>query len=61
VRKIEELFTRAWSDVYDIAKSRCLKTRFSEQKPDDVGAYEPPELKDSRAYDGYYSGWSGAV
>lgn len=61
VEKIEMLFKSAWSDVYDVAKSRCLKTQFSQQKPDDVGAFEPPALKDARQYDGYYSGWSGAV
>lgn len=61
VEKIEMLFKSAWSDVYDVSKSRCLKTQFSQQKPDDVGAFEPPTLKDARQYDGYYSGWSGAV
>lgn len=61
VQKVEQLFKAAWEDVYDVAKSRCLKTQFSQQKPEDIGAYEPPELKDARRYDGYYSGWSGAV
>ncbi len=65
VAKAEKLFTAAWNDVYDVSKSRCLKTDFSKQNGGavlgDVGAYEPVELKDARAYDGYYSGWSGAV
>lgn len=61
VKKAEALFTAAWSDVYDIAKGRCLKTVDNSQKPDDVGAFEPSGLKDLRKYDGYYSGWSGAV
>ena len=61
VKKLEMLFTKAWNDVYDIAKSRCLKTIPKQREEGDVGAYEPPELKDARVYDGYYSGWSGAV
>ena len=61
VYKLETLFTKAWSDVYDVAKSQCLKVPSNQQRPDDVGAFEPPELKDARQYDGYYSGWSGAV
>lgn len=61
VKKLEMLFTKAWNDVYDIAKSRCLKTIPKQREEGDIGAYEPPELKDARVYDGYYSGWSGAV
>lgn len=65
VDKAVKLFAIAWNDVYDIAKSRCLKTDFSKQHGGDVGGdvggIEPPELKDARRYDGYYSGWSGAV
>jgi hypothetical protein len=57
VKKIEALFAAAWNDVYDVAKSRCLKVKFNDQKPDDVGAFEPEALKDARQYDGYYSGW----
>jgi DNA repair protein RecO len=56
-KKVEALFAAAWGDVYDIAKSRCLKVKFNDQKPDDVGAFEPESLKDARQYDGYYSGW----
>jgi hypothetical protein len=58
---LEKLFKAAWEDVYDVSKSRCLKTKFAVQLPSDVGAFEPPALKDARQYDGYYSGWSGAV
>ncbi len=70
VVKLEKLFHKAWSDVYDIAKSRCLKTDFSLQNGGstggDVGAYEPEHLKDMRSYDNLYgglsaSGWNGAV
>ena len=68
--RIEELYQKAWSDVYDIAKSKCLKTDFSKQNGGatggDVGAYEPNDLKDLRDYTNKYgglsaSGWNGAV
>jgi hypothetical protein len=70
VKRLEELFMKAWSDVYDISKSKCLKTDFSLQNGGatgrDVGAYEPEHLKDLRSYDYKYgglsaSGWNGAV
>jgi hypothetical protein len=68
--RMEALFHKAWSDVYDIAKSQCLKTDFSKQNGGatggDVGAYEPEDLKDLRSYTNKYgglsaSGWNGAV
>jgi hypothetical protein len=70
VTSLEALYKKAWEDVYDIAKSRCLKTDFSKQNGGstggDVGAYEPEDLKDLRAYTNKYgglsaSGWNGAV
>jgi hypothetical protein len=70
VVKLETLFNKAWSDVYDIAKSQCLKTDFSKQNGGstggDVGAYEPEHLKDLRSYENKYgglsaSGWNGNV
>jgi hypothetical protein len=70
VVRLEELFNKAWSDVYDISKSKCLKTDFSKQNGGstggEVGAYEPEDLKDLRAYTNKYgglsaSGWNGAV
>lgn len=71
VVKVEKLFAKCWEDVYDISKSRCLKTDFSMQNGGstsggDVGAYEPENLKDRRTYDYKYggvsaSGWNGAV
>ena len=70
VVKLEETFKKIWEDVYDISKSRCLKTDFSKQHGGstggDVGAYEPEHLKDLRSYDYKYgglsaSGWNGAV
>lgn len=59
---LEKKFNESWSDVYDVAKSRCLITPAvreaigHEEKP-----YTPPELEDLRSYDGYYSGWSGQI
>jgi hypothetical protein len=70
LNRIENLFHKAWSDVYDIAKSQCLKTDFSMQNGGsigrDVGAYEPEDLKDLRDYTNKYgslsaSGWNGNV
>lgn len=68
--RVEALFNKAWSDVYEIAKSQCLKTDFSKQNGGqtlgDVGAYEPEDLKDLRTYTNKYgglsaSGWNGNV
>lgn len=70
VVKLEETFKKIWEDVYDISKSRCLKTDFSKQNGGstggDVGAFEPEHLKDLRSYDYKYgglsaSGWNGSV
>lgn len=64
LNRIETLFYKAWSDVYDIAKSQCLKTDFSVQNGGstggDVGAYEPEDLKDLRDYTNKYGGLSAA-
>lgn len=68
--KLEDLYTKAWEDVYEVAKSRCLKTDFSKQHGGttggDVGAYEPEHLKDLKDYTNKYgglsaSGWNGNV
>ncbi len=70
LNNMELLFNKAWNDVYDIAKSQCLKTDFSKQNGGstggDVGAYEPEDLKDLREYTNKYgglsaSGWNAAV
>jgi hypothetical protein len=70
VKRLEVLFNKAWQDVYDISKAKCIKTDFSKQNGGavlgDVGAYEPEDLKDLRAYTNKYgglsaSGWNGAV
>ena len=69
--KAEALFNKSWSDVYDIAKSKCLKTDFSKQNGGstaggDVSGFEPENLKDLREYTNKYgglsaSGFNGAV
>jgi len=70
VVKIETTFKRIWEDVYDISKSKCLKTNFSIQNGGstggEVGAYTPEHLTDLRSYDYKYgglsaSGWNGNV
>jgi hypothetical protein len=70
VVRLEQLFNKAWGDVYDISKSRCIKTDFSKQNGGqtlgDVGAYEPEHLKDLRDYTNKYGGlsassWNGTV
>lgn len=70
VVRLEGLFNKAWNDVYEISKAKCLKTDFSLQNGGstggDVGAYEPEHLKNDRAYTNKYgglsaSGWNGAV
>ena len=57
VKKLEKLYAKAWMDVYDIAKGRCLKTVESQMGPADIGGYEPNDLKELREYDCYYGGW----
>jgi hypothetical protein len=70
LKRLEMLFNKAWQDVYDISKAKCIKTDFSQQNGGavlgDVGAYEPDDLKDLRSYTNKYgglsaSGWNGNV
>jgi len=64
VVELEKKFNKIWMDVYDIAKSRCLKTDYPTQDGGDVGPYTPPGLKDLRTYETNWpgaSGWNGAV
>lgn len=67
VVQLEKLLHKAWNDVYDIAKSRCLKTDFSKQHGGavlgDVGGYIPEDIVNLRSYDyiRQASGWNGAV
>lgn len=59
---LENVFKGVWKDVYEVAKGRCIatpgekKAMGHEEQP-----YEPPALTDLRAYDGYYSGWTGQI
>ena len=64
VVKTEELYKKAWEDVYDISKSRCLKTDFSIQNGGqtggDVGAFETENIKNLSVYrNNYGKGVSG--
>lgn len=63
VKRLEGLFRDSWTDVYEVAKGKCLKIvgtgasgGAGDEKP-----YEPPSLQDLRTYDGYFSGWTGQV
>ena len=53
----EKNFLDAWSDVYDVSKSRCLASvqngagQFAPSMP---AAYLPPTLDYLKAYQGYY-------
>jgi hypothetical protein len=63
VVKVDDLFKKAWEDVYDITKSRGLKTNFPKQNGGDVGAFEPNNLSIyANNYNGLSaSGGNGAV
>jgi hypothetical protein len=62
VQTVEKLFGDSWTDVYEIAKGRCIATV---GQRDAIGReeqpYMPPALENARAYDGYYSGWGGQI
>jgi hypothetical protein len=64
-KKAEQLFATAWSDVYEVAKGRCLaspsESLYQAGSPHDAQPYEPPQLEDLREYKGYYSGWAGQI
>jgi hypothetical protein len=55
VVRLEKLMKTAWSDVYDIAKGRCIATiPDAKFNPRDARPYEPKELSELREYDGYF-------
>lgn len=64
-KRAEDVFEKAWIDVYDVARGRCLAS--PGQKA--AAAREPAAFEDeedsvasgARAYDGYFSGWSGQI
>ena len=59
--RVEALFNAAWNDVYDIAKSVCLKTDIGEKLGgQDVGGYEPENLTTMRNYTNKYGGLSAS-
>ncbi len=64
-KKAEQLFAAAWTDVYEVARGRCLaapsESLYQAESPHDAQPYEPPQLEDLREYKGYYSGWTGQV
>lgn len=64
----EELFIKAWKEVYQVATSTCIGSSASENGPDggETAPYDPPSSKTQRSYDVKYSGlsasgWNGAV
>jgi hypothetical protein len=58
----EKLFGKLWADVYDIAKGRCIATTgMREAVGHEEQPFTPPALENTRAYDGYYSGWGGQI
>jgi hypothetical protein len=67
VTRAEKAWLAIWTDVYDIATSRCLRSVTSPSSgPRDAVPFEPEHLKDARSYDYKYgglsaSGWNGAV
>jgi hypothetical protein len=64
-KKAEQLFTTAWTDVYEVARGRCLtspsESLYQSESPHDAQPYEPPQLEDLQEYKGYYSGWAGQI
>ena len=61
VKTVEGQFKDAWSDVYDVAKGRCLLTVDEGKGVALVGGVEEPNSLSYRKYDGYFSGWSGQI
>jgi hypothetical protein len=62
VVKLEKLYVSAVDDVYAIAKGRCIATvGEQEAAAHDAQPFEPQETKNLREYNGYFSGWGGAV
>lgn len=62
----EQLFKKAYDDIYDVATSRCLKLQAPAKDGGDVSGYMPENLKDHKEYTNKYgnlsaSGWNGAV
>lgn len=68
---VDQLFSKAWEDVYQISKGKCLRsenevTAKGQIDGGDAAPAEPVSLKSRRTYDHSYagmsaSGWNGAV
>jgi len=62
VVQLEKLYVSAVDDVYSIAKGRCIATPGEQEAAaHDAQPFEPQETKNLREYNGYFSGWGGAV
>ena len=62
VVQLEKLFVSAVDDVFVIAKGRCIATPGEQEAgAHDAQPFEPQETKNLREYNGYFSGWGGAV
>lgn len=60
--QVEKDFKTSWNDVYDVAKGRCIKTVDEGAGLGSGPAPVTPEgVSNLRAYDGYYSGWTGQI
>jgi len=62
VVKLEKLYVSAVDDVFMIAKGRCIATPGEQEAAaHDAQPFEAEETKNLREYNGYFSGWGGAV
>jgi hypothetical protein len=61
VKEIDVLFKKVCEDMYDISRSKCIKSDFIKLNDGDVGAYEPENIKGAGMYSGRGSGWNGAI
>lgn len=64
-KRAEDIFEASWSDVYDVARGRCLASpgqkAAAAREPDAYESQEDKLLDGARSYDGYFSGWTGQM
>ena len=65
-KQAEQIFEKSWADVYDVARGRCLATpgQKAAAAGHDPVAFESQDdtvASGARAYDGYFSGWTGQI
>jgi hypothetical protein len=64
-KRAEDIFEASWSDVYDVARGRCLASpgqkAAAAREPDAYESQEDKLLDGARPYDGYFSGWTGQM